>query len=228
MTDIKDEIRERLFALQDLKYREFQSRLMPTVPKEKVIGVRTPMLRKLALELLKAGKASEFMKHLPHDFYEENNLHGFFIETIGNFEECIAALDVFLPYVDNWATCDMMSPKILKKEPQKLMEVIRRWISSENSYMVRYALGCLMKYYLEEEFSEEYLEMAAEVKSGEYYIRMMQAWYFATALAKQYEAVLPYLEERRLDSWVHQKTIQKAVESHRITKEKKDYLKSLR
>lgn len=168
------------------------------------------------------------MENLPHEYYEENNLHGFLIEKIKDFDTCIAELERFLPFVDNWATCDMMSPKVLKKYPKELLDKIKTWIRSENTYTVRYAIGCLMNDYLEEQFSTDYLDMVAAVKSEEYYIQMMQAWYFATALAKQYEAVLPYLEERRLEPWVHHKAIQKAVESYRITPEQKQYLKTLK
>lgn len=228
MSELNQNVQKELFALQDLKYRDFHSKLMPTVDKEKIIGVRTPQLRKFANAFAKTEEAKEFLKILPHEYYEENNLHGFLIEKIKDFDQCIAELDRFLPYVDNWATCDMMSPKVLKKYPKKLLEQVKVWIKSEDTYAVRYAIGCLMNYYLEEEFSTEYPDMAAAVKSEEYYIQMMQAWYFATALAKQYEAILPYLEERRLEPWVHNKSIQKAVESYRITPEQKAYLKTLK
>lgn len=217
-----------LFEFQDLNYRDFQSRLMPTVPKERIIGVRTPVLRKYAAEFAKRENAAEFLQTLPHKYYEEDNLHGFLIEKIRDFEQCIDALDKFLPYVDNWATCDMMSPKVLKKYPQELLVAVKRWIASEHVYEVRFAIGCLMKYYLEDNFSEEYADMAAAVESEEYYIKMMQAWYFATALAKQYERILPYIEKKRLEPWVHNKAIQKAVESYRITPEQKTYLKTLK
>lgn len=228
MSDIIKKVQKELFAMQDLKYRDFHSKLMPTVNKEKIIGVRTPQLRKFANAFAKTGEAEAFMKNLPHTYYEEDNLHGFLIEKIKDYNQCIEALDEFLPYVDNWATCDMMSPKVLKKYPEQLLEKVKVWIMSEDTYVVRYAIGCLMKYYLEEHFSTEYADMVAEVQSGEYYIQMMQAWYFATALAKQYEEILPYLLECRLSTWVHNKTIQKAVESYRITPEQKVYLKTLK
>lgn len=214
--------------MQDLEYRRFQSRLMPTVEEESVIGVRIPLLRKYAAQMAKTEEGAQFMKELPHYYYEENNLHGFLIEKIKDYDECVKELDRFLPYVDNWATCDMMSPKILKKYPEKLIEKIREWIRSEDTYTVRFAIGCLMDYYLEEEFQESYLKMAADVESEEYYIRMMQAWYFATALAKQYEAALPLLQQNCLNEWVHNKTIQKAVESYRISLEQKNYLRTLK
>lgn len=228
MSEAVKKVQKELFAMQDLKYRDFHSKLMPTVDKETVIGVRTPQLRKFASAFAKTEDAKEFMENLPHEYYEENNLHGFLIEKIKDFDICIAEIDRFLPYVDNWATCDMMSPKVLKKYPGELLDKVKKWIKSENTYTVRYAIGCLMNYYLEEQFLTEYPDMVAAVKSEEYYIRMMQAWYFATALAKQYEAVLPYLEDGRLESWVHNKTIQKAIESYRITPEQKAYLKTLK
>lgn len=214
--------------MQDLEYRRFQSRLMPTVEEESVIGVRIPLLRKYAALLAKTEEGTQFMKELPHHYYEENNLHGFLIEKIKDYDECVKELDRFLPYVDNWATCDMMSPKILKKYPEKLLEKIREWIRSKDTYTVRFAIGCLMNDYLEEEFQENYLKMVANVESEEYYIRMMQAWYFATALAKQYEAALPLLQQNCLNVWVHNKTIQKAVESYRISPEQKNYLRTLK
>lgn len=228
MSEIIKNVQNELFTMQDLKYRDFHSKLMPTVDKEKIIGVRTPQLRKFAAAFAKTEDAAEFMEHLPHQYYEEDNLHGFLIEKIKDYDQCIGALDRFLPYVDNWATCDMMSPKVLKKEPKKLAEKIRTWIAAEETYVVRFAMGCLMNYYLEEHFQTEYADMVAKVQSEEYYIQMMQAWYFATALAKQYDAILPYLLENKLSVWVHNKTIQKAVESYRITPEQKIYLKTLK
>lgn len=221
-------VRDRLFTLQDTGYREFHSKLIPNVDKEAVIGVRTPALRKFAKEVAKTPMAAEFMKILPHRYYEENNLHGFLIEEIREYERCIRSLDVFLPYVDNWATCDLMAPKILKKHLPELLEQIRVWIGSAHAYTVRFGIGMLMRFYLEEAFVLEYADMVAAVRSEEYYVNMMAAWYFATALAKQYEAVLPYIEEGRLPVWIHNKTIQKAVESSRIPKARKEYLRSLR
>lgn len=216
----------RLFELQDLEYRDFHAKLMPTVDKDKVIGVRTPALRKFAKEFGKSEEAGEFMKVLPHDYYEENNLHGFLIEGIKDYEQCIYALDAFLPYVDNWATCDMMAPKVFKKHLPELEHKIDEWMASEHAYTVRYGIGMLMRFYLDEEFRVEYLAKAAAVESEEYYVKMMIAWYFATALAKQYEAALPFIEERRLEKWTHNKAIQKAVESSRVTAEQKKYLRT--
>ena len=231
MSEIIRKIQKELFEMQDLKYRDFHSKLMPTVDKEKVIGVRIPQLRKYASSFLKLSsreEINEFMHTLPHQYYEEDNLHAFIIEKIKDYEECINALNAFLPYIDNWATCDMMNPKVLKKEPERLLEQVKVWMKAKETYVVRFAMGCLMNYYLEENFTTECADLVAEVQSDEYYIQMMQAWYFATALAKQYDAVLPYLLEHKLSMWVHNKTIQKAVESYRITTEQKDYLKTLK
>ncbi len=219
-------VRGRLFELQDLAYRDFHAKLIPTVDQEKVIGVRTPALRKFAKEFGKSEEAGEFMKVLPHDYYEENNLHGFLIEGFKDYEQCICALDAFLPYVDNWATCDMMAPKVFKKHLPELEHKIDEWMASEHAYTVRYGIGMLMRFYLDEEFRVEYLAKAAAVESEEYYVKMMIAWFFATALAKQYEAALPFIEERRLEKWTHNKAIQKAVESNRITAEQKKYLRT--
>lgn len=214
--------------LQDLKYKQFHSKLMPTISPDVIIGVRTPELRKLTKKLAGSLAAEEFLKELPHQYYEENNLHGFLIETIREFEPCIAALNEFLPYVDNWATCDMMAPKGLKRDLPGLYEWIKYWISSGETYTIRFGVNMLMKYYLDEAFSTEYPELVASIVSEEYYVKMVVAWYFATALAKQYDTILPYVEEKRLDVWTHNKTIQKAVESYRITKEQKMYLKTLK
>lgn len=228
MSEVVKNVQKELFLLQDLEYRDFHSRLMPTVDKEKIIGVRTPLLRKYANAFAKTEEAEQFLRVLPHEYYEENNLHGFLIEKMKDFDECIKALDRFLPYVDNWATCDMMSPKVLGKHTERLLEQIKIWIKAEDTYTVRFAIGLLMNHYLEEYFAMDYPDMVAAVQSEEYYIQMMQAWYFATALAKQYEAILPYLEQHRLGVWVHNKAIQKAVESSRITPEQKSYLKTLK
>lgn len=228
ITEAESVLREKLFALQDLKYREFNSKLMPTVDPETVIGVRTPDLRKLAKEFAKTPQAAEFMKCLPHEYYEENNVHGFIIETIKDYDEAIAQLEIFLPYIDNWATCDLISPKVFKKHLPELLEKIKEWTKSGETYTVRFGIEMLMSHYLDAEFKAEYLEIPASVKSDEYYVNMMIAWYFATALAKQYDAALPYIENARLDKWTHNKAIQKAVESYRITAEQKAYLKTLK
>lgn len=221
-------IRERLFELQDVKYREFHSKLMPTVSKDLIIGVRTPDLRRLAKEISGTPRAEKFLKILPHRYYEENNLHAFLIESIKDYDLCIAELERFLPFVDNWATCDMMRPKIFGKHLPELLEQIKIWIKSDDTYTVRFAVEMLMCYYLDEHFSPEYSAMVAEIRSDEYYIKMMVAWYFATALAKQYDAVIPYLEQNMLNADTHNKTIRKAIESYRITDDKKKHLRSLK
>lgn len=228
MSSIEDAVKDRLYALQDAKYRDFQSKLMPTVSPETIIGVRTPDLRKFAKEFGKTPEAAEFLKILPHRYYEENNLHGFLIEQMKDYDACVAALDAFLPYVDNWATCDLMSPKVFGKHLPELLVKIREWLNSGLTYTVRFGIEMLMSFYLNENFKPEYLETVAAVKSQEYYVNMMIAWYFATALAKQYDATLPYIEQRRLDPWTHNKSIQKAVESYRITEEQKAYLRILK
>ena len=222
------EIQQRLFALQDAGYRDFHAALMPTVDKALVIGVRMPALRALAKELKGTELAADFMAQLPHKYYEENNLHAALIGHIRDFQPCLTALERFLPYVDNWATCDMMNPRALAKDKAALLERIRLWLQSGHTYTVRFGMEMLMNHFLEEDFREEYLALVASVRSEEYYVRMMQAWYFATALAKQYEAAVTYLEQRRLGAWVHNKTIQKARESFRVSQEQKEYLKSLK
>lgn len=221
-------ISEQLFALQDTEYQVFQSKLMPTIPPETVIGVRTPLLRKLAKELAGTPQAEEFLHSLPHRYYEENNLHAFLIEQIRDYDTVLAETETFLPYIDNWATCDCFCPKVFAKHKAELLSSIRRWLNSGKLYPVRYAMGMLMRYYLDEGFRPEYLAWVAGVHSEEYYLNMMRAWYFATALAKQPDAALPWLTERRLDVWTHNKTIQKAVESCRISPEMKQQLRELR
>ena len=219
-------IREKLFELQDTGYRDFQKGLIPSEEKKEFIGIRTPALRKLAKELYKAGELEEFLKDLPHRYFDENQLHAFAISEIKDFDECMKALETFLPYVDNWATCDQMSPKVFKKHRKELFSHIQKWIGSDHTYTVRFAIGMLMQHFLDEDFDISYPEMVAQVRSDEYYINMMIAWYFATALAKQYDSILPFIEEKRLSPWTHNKTIQKSVESYRITDEQKKYLRS--
>lgn len=222
------EIREGLFALKDEKYREFHKKLIPTVDENTVIGIRTPALRKYAKEVSGTPGAEVFMQILPHEYYEENNLHGMLIETMKDYDECIAYLDEFLPYVDNWATCDLISPKVFKKHKDELLVKIKEWMASDRTYTIRFGMEMLMTHFLDEDFEPEYLGMVADVRSEEYYVNMMIAWFFATALAKQYEASLPYIENHRMDRWTHNKTIQKAIESYRITDEQKQYLRSLK
>lgn len=211
----------------DEKFREFNAKLMPTVPKEKIIGVRTPYLRNFAKELSARGDVHDFLNQLPHSYFEENQLHAFIISSAKDYCEVISELEKFLPFVDNWATCDQMNPTVFKRHLPELLEQIRVWITSAETYKIRFGLKMLMTYYLDDEFKTEYLALAASVKSQEYYVNMMIAWFFATALAKQYNSVLPYLKNNRLDIWVHNKTIQKATESFRINKEQKKYLKTL-
>lgn len=219
------EIKQRLFELQDVKFREFHSRLIPNIDPATVIGVRTPELRRLAKEI---SEDEGFLRVLPHEYYEENQLHALIITGMKDFGGCIARLDEFLPYADNWATTDIMTVKLFKKHTAELLPHIRRWLDSGRTYTVRYAVGCLMNFFLDGEFRPEYPEMVSGVDCGEYYVSMMVAWYFATALAKQYDAVIPYIEGRRLDTATHRRTIQKAVESFRITDEQKAYLRTLR
>ena len=225
---ITEEIRTGLFSLQDTAYRDFQGKLIPGLGAETMIGVRTPELRKLAKELAKREDIRDFLKDLPHEYFDENQVHAFILSEEKDFEKCMDELELFLPYVDNWATCDQMSPKVFRKNKKDLLIAIKRWIESEHTYTVRFAIKMLMEHFLDEDFDPIYPEMVATVRSEEYYIRMMIAWYFATALAKRYDAVLPYLKQEKLDVWTHNKAIQKAVESYRITEEQKIYLKSLK
>lgn len=218
----------KLQELQDLKYRELQIRIIPTADPGSIIGVRTPELKAIAKEMLKAGDFAGFLKELPHAYFEENQLHAFILSGMKDFDNCIAEVEKFLPYVDNWATCDQMSPKIFKKHKEELLGHIKEWIGSGKTYTVRFGVGMLMEHFLDDDFDPEYPELAAGIRSEDYYVNMMIAWYFATALAKQYESVLPYIEGKRLDDWTHNKAIQKSVESRRITEEQKLYLKTLR
>ena len=222
------ELQARLFSMRDEKYAAFARKLAPNVAPERVIGVRTPQLHALAGELFKTSCADQFMRSLPHRYYEENNLHAALLCRVKDFGEAEAALDAFLPFVDNWATCDGIKPKAFAAHPQQLPCKIREWLASDREYTVRFALEMLMTYYLDGFFLPEYLELAASARQPEYYVRMMVAWLFATALAKQYAAALPYIEQRRLEPWTHNKTIQKAIESYRITDAQKAYLRTLK
>ena len=222
------EIRDRLFALQDPEYRLFQSKLVPTVDPACVIGVRIPDLRKLSRELAVTEQAAAFVRQLPHDYYEENNLHGFLIASLRDCRETVAALESFLPHVDNWATCDLLHPRAFDKRPEALPDQLFRWLQSDRTYTVRFAMGMLMSLYLDEAFRPEYADWVAGVKSEEYYVNMMAAWYFATALAKRWDDVFPYLTDHRLPVWTHNKAIQKAIESRRISPEQKQILRSLK
>lgn len=220
-----NDLQNKLFLLQDCEYRDFQSALLPTVPKERVIGVRAPDLRKLSKRV---DAKDAYLENLPHFFYEENNLHAYFLNEIKDFDLCVQKVSVFLPYVDNWATCDSLRPKVFGKQAEKLLPYINEWIKSSHPYTVRFGIEMLMCHFLDERFELCYAEQVASVSMEHYYVKMMMAWYFATALAKKYTEILPFLTNGRLEPWVHQKTIQKAIESYRITSEQKKELKELK
>ena len=219
-----DSIKEKLFKLQDKKYQELQSKIIPNIDSSTIIGVRTPEIKKLAKEVVK-GDYKPFLEELPHKYYDENQLHAFIISEIKDYDECIKYINEFLPYIDNWATCDTLIPKVFKKNTDKLIIEVKKWIKSKDTYTIRYGIGTLMRFYLNDEFKEEYLELVSKIKSNEYYVNMMIAWFFATSLAKQYDSTIKYIESNKLDTWVHNKTIQKAIESYRITDKQKDYLR---
>lgn len=221
-------ITDKLFKLQDKKYQEMQFKIIPNINNSTIIGVRTPEIRKLAKELIKENNYKSFLEELPHKYFDENQLHAFIISEIKDYDECLDYTNKFLPYIDNWATCDQMSPKVFKKNKDNLLKEIKVWIKSKETYTIRFAIGMLMSYFLDEDFDKKYLELVSKIKSKEYYVNMMIAWYFATALAKQYKDTIIYLENNKLDTWVHNKTIQKAIESYRITNEQKEYLRSLK
>lgn len=222
------ELQRSLFELQDLKYRDFQSKLLPKTEKEKIIGVRTPILRKFAKEFAQTKEAQKFLQELPHQYYEENNLHLMLVTQIRDYKKCLKEVTHFLPYIDNWATCDLPLPKCFEKHKAELIVDVKNWIVSNDTYTIRYGIGVLLRLYLDEDFKDEYPKLVSAVISDEYYVNMMIAWYFATALAKQWEAVIGYLKDRKLPEWVHRKTIQKAIESNRITEEQKAELRGLR
>ncbi len=221
-------LQEKLFALRDEGCRDFTAGLVPTVDRERIIGIRTPALRAFAADFAKTPEAAAFLRALPHFYLEENHLHAFLIERIRDYDACVAALDAFLPFVDNWATCDSMSPRVLGRNRARLAGDVRRWMASGQLYTVRFGIRMLMAHFLDEDFRPESLDAVAAIETEEYYLRMMQAWYFATALAKQYEAALRILEARRLEPWTHNKAIQKACESRRISAQQKAYLKTLK
>ena len=228
MPDICERIKAELFEMQDAGYRDFHAKLIPNISKERVIGVRTPQLRKFAGQMAKEVQIKQFLESLPHFYYEENNLHAALIEKIKDFEVCLAEVERFLPYVDNWATCDMFAPKVFEKHTEELESVIRRWLESGETYIIRFGIDMLMRFYLGEHFRPEQQEWIVRACKDEYYVKMAVAWYFATALAKQYEMTVRVLEQGRLDVWTHNKTIRKARESYRITQEQKEYLKTLK
>ena len=222
------ELQRSLFELQDLKYRDFQSKLLPKTEKEKIIGVRTPILRKFAKEFAQTKEAQKFLQELPHQYYEENNLHLMLVTQIRDYKKCLKEVTQFLPYIDNWATCDLPLPKCFEKHKAELIVDVKNWIASNDTYTIRYGIGVLLRLYLAEDFKDEYPKLVSAVISDEYYVNMMIAWYFATALAKQWEAVIGYLKDRKLTEWLHSKTIQKDIESNRITEEQKAELRGLR
>ena len=222
------DILKRLFEMQDKDYALFQGKLVPNIESKLIIGVRVPVLRKFAKELIKEGGQEGFLKELPHKYYDENMLHAILLSEMKDYGDCIKRVNEFLPYVDNWAVCDILSPKVFKKNKDDLLNEIYKWSKSEKTYTCRFGVGMLMSFFLDGDFKEEYLKLPANIKSEEYYINMMIAWFFTTALTKQWEYTLPYIEEGRLATWVHNKTIQKARESYRIDKEKKEYLSSLK
>ncbi len=219
---------EKLIAVKDVAYRDFQTKLVPNIPPETIVGVRTPALRKLAKEIFLSADRDAFLNDLPHRYYEENLIHFFVLSMIRDFDECVRRTEAFLPYVDCWPVSDQATPKAFKKNHEKLLPYIRKWIASEHVYTARFGIRMLMNEFLDADFKEEYLELVAAKQGENYYLKMMVAWYFATALAKRYDETVPYLETHRLDEWTHKKAIQKAVESFRVTDAHKEYLKSLR
>lgn len=224
-----DEITKGLFALQDEKYREFQAKLMPEIPYEKVIGVRTPILREYAKEVVKKQDVEAFLHTLPHTYYEENNLHGEVLVLLyKDIDLLLKELERFLPYIDNWATCDLLSPKLFKKHLPLVYEKAKEWLKSDKTYTIRFGIVTLLYFYMGEAFETKMLDLVAEVQSEEYYVKMAVAWYFSMALAKQYKVTIPYFETPVLDKWTHNKALQKAVESRQISDETKKYLKRLK
>ena len=223
-----EKITDALIQLQDLKYRDFQSRLIPGVSPGSFIGVRTPDLRKMARTMYGTEEGRIFLSSLPHHYFDENQLHAFMLELSTDFNDCVEKTNIFLPYIDNWATCDQLSPKIFRRHRKELPELIRTWIKSDHAFTVRFGIRMLMSHFLDDEFDPAYLRMVSEIRSDEYYVKMMTAWYFATALAKQYESALPFIKDGILEPWTHNRTIQKSLESFRISQERKTELRALR
>ena len=217
-----------LFSKANPQYRSFQAPLIPNIDKDLFIGVRTPELRKMAKEIGDTPEGKSFIETLPHHYFDENQLHSFIISNIKDYQICLKEVERFLPYIDNWATCDQLSPKVFNKHKDELIIEIKKWLKSKHLYTQRFAIGMLLGLYLDDAFKEEYLKLVSNIKSEEYYLNMMIAWYFSTALVKQYDKTIKYLEEKKLSPWVHNKTIQKAAESYRINEEQKNYLKSLK
>ncbi len=233
---MKNQIKTELLEMQDLDYRAFHSKIVPNIPNESIIGIRVPNMKAYAKRLLKEASKSkeretevnEFLQTLPHQYYEENFLHMLLICEIRDFEECVSKMEAFLPYIDNWAVCDNPLPKVFEKHEREVLLLAKKWIASDQTYTIRYGIGVLMRMFLDERFEKSLAKSVAKLRSEEYYVNMMIAWYFATALAKQWDEIIPVLTEKKLSVWVHNKTIQKAVESYRITAEQKAYLKTLR
>lgn len=223
-----DQITNKLLLLQDLNYREFHAKLIPNVSKESIIGVKNPNVKQVAKEIIKNHDEELFIGNLPHKYYEENNLHSYIICECKDYNKTIKLLDDFLPYVDNWATCDIITPKIFKKNRDKLLTEIERWINSNNTYIIRFGIKMLMNFFLDDEFKKEYLDIPLKIKSNEYYVNMMIAWFYSTALAKQYEETIKIIESKKLNKWIHNRSIQKALESYRVDNDKKTYLRSLK
>ncbi len=220
-----DKIVSDLFNIRNEKFAKFNASLIPTIDANNVIGVRTPELRKYAKTISSPDK---FLSNLPHKYFEENQIHAFILSEIKDFENCIKLVDAFLPYVDNWATCDQLIPKIFAKNTDRLLPYIRKWIKSKHTYTVRFAIGLLMRFYLGEKFDLSYADTVIKIKSDEYYINMMRAWYFATALSKNWDDIICIIENKKLDTWTHNKTIQKSIESYRISDKQKNHLKTLK
>lgn len=228
MNEITDILQKELqAAASDIKYREMTIRIIPNIPADSIIGVRSPDIKRIAAKYRKQD-VSGFLDELPHRYLEEYHLHAAFLNGIKDYEECMERVETFLPHIDNWAVCDGLAPKVFAKHKPELLEKTPGWYASGHTYTIRFATGCLMRWFLDEDFETRFLDMAAAVRSEEYYVNMMTAWYFATALAKQYDSALPYITERRLDKWTNNKAIQKAIESFRVTDEHKTELKKHR
>ena len=217
-----------LMVLKDDKLKEFQAKLIPTIDINTIIGIKTPVLRNIAKDMIKNNEAEEFINKLPHQYFEENQIHAFILSELKDYDKCVKEVDIFLDYVDNWATCDQMSPKIFKKHLEELRIKILEWINSNQTYKIRFGVSMLLEFYLDDCFKESDLEIVSNIKSDEYYVNMMVAWYFSTSLVKQYNSAIKYIENKKLDKFCHNKTIQKAIESFRISDEKKDYLRTLK
>lgn len=221
-------IREELFAMREPEYAEFQRRLIPNIPPATIVGVRVPKIRALAKRVSRTMEAEAFLDELPHKTFDENLLHGMLVAEMKDFDRCLEAVDRFLPFIDNWAVCDTLSPKVFKKGKERLLEKVRGWVSSEHEYTCRFGIGMLLTYFLDEDFETELLTIPASISSDAFYVRMMISWFFATALAKQWDATIPYITENRLAPWILNKTIQKAIESRRISDERKAFLREFK